>query len=99
VVLDSTGTHAYVTASSGNVLELFNRNTATGALTWVATYSCSGYPNGVAVDLSGSYLVVPCSSTNNYDVFSINRLDGTLTKQATKTAGSSPNEIKFIKLN
>jgi 6-phosphogluconolactonase (cycloisomerase 2 family)/uncharacterized protein YjdB len=101
LVIDPTGTYAYVSALYSNNVQVFSISPVDGSLTASSTFSqlpVGGNPRGITEFTSGSttYLYVPNSASNEIVEASIGA-GGALTTVATLGTGASsgPNAIVF----
>ncbi len=93
VSVDTSGSYAYVTNSSGNSVSQFSI-AANGSLVPIAppTVVAAANPASVATDPSGRFLYVASVSTNNVATYSV-AANGSLLLTANALTGTRPISI------
>ncbi len=66
LVMDSTGTHAYVSNENGNNLTMYSVNSGTGALTSLGNYATAAVPDYICIHPTGNYVYQPSWGTAIY---------------------------------
>ncbi|HWB32427.1 MAG TPA: beta-propeller fold lactonase family protein [Acidobacteriaceae bacterium] len=91
LILDSSGTHLYVTDKSLNQLATYNV-ASNGVPTLVSTASTEAGPMGMSFDLNGKYLYVAANIANTVDGFDIgaNGVPTRSTVAASVPVGNGP---------
>lgn len=96
VAVSPDSLHVYAVGSADKAVVLFDRDSATGNLTYVTAYfdtSAAGTipglngPRRLKLSRDGLHLYVPCSNSDAIVVFGRNLTDGTLTHVQTLTEG------------
>lgn len=93
MVVDPTGTFAYVANFLSNDVSMYSIDTTTGVLTSVGLIDAGTNPLSVAVDPTGKFAYVTNFSSNDVSMYTINSATGALTPTGTIPAGSAPTSI------
>ncbi len=93
IVVDPTGTFAYVVNSGSNDVSMYSINATTGILTSIGSIAAGTIPLSVAVDPTGKFAYVTNFQSNDVSMYTINATTGALTSTGMIAAGSNPTSI------
>lgn len=92
VIIDPTGRFLYVTFSATtNAVYQYSIDQSTGGLTFINSFSLSGFPKDIKIDPTGRYLYIsyaPVSGNKYIFVTSINQSTGELSPLSEESTGS-----------
>jgi len=87
----------FTSERASRTLASFQRDDATGKLTYRANVSVDDRPRSFAIDPSGRYLIVAAEVAATVGVYSIGTDDGTLTCLGTYPAGKGANWVEIVR--
>jgi len=93
MVVEPTGTFAYVANSLSNDISMYSIDATTGILTSIGVIAAGTNPSSMVVNPAGTFAYVANSGSNDLSMYRINRTTGALTPIGTIAAGLSPTSI------
>lgn len=90
------GRFVYAAERTSSTIAALRVDTATGALTWVASYATEQQPRGFRIDPTGRFMVVSGEKSTMLSTYAIDRDTGALTAIGRYPTGNGSNWVEIV---